>query len=495
MSRLAKIGDWFEQRLKIAPVVEATASHRVPSKSASWFYVFGSAALTVFMMQIFTGIMLALIYVPSAAEAWNSLQYLNHGVTLGWFLRAVHGWGSNFMVAIVLIHMVQVAMFGAYKFPRELTWIVGVFLLLMTLGMAFTGQVLRFDQDAYWGLGIGASICGRVPFVGAWVVHLLLGGPIIAGDTLSRFFAVHVFVIPGLLLAFVSVHLLMVLKLGINDWPMPGRVVRRSTYVQEYEDLTRKDGVPFVPDAVWKDMIFASFVIASVLACAAFFGPYGPSGQPDPTIVQTVPKPDYFFQWLYALLALLPPQMETVALLVGPVVILAWLILLPFFAGEGEKSWKRRPIAIVTIALTAVTLGTLTHFASYTPWSPIMDAWSGDPVPVQFLNGRSPLERQGAAIFQEKQCRNCHSIGGSGGLRGPTLDSVAVRMTHDQLVRQVVQGGGNMPAYGKNLNPAEVAALVSFLDTLHPANQPPARDAARQISEQSEHPATQTGKQ
>jgi len=480
MSRLAKIGDWFEQRLKIWPAVRETAEHRVPSKSASWFYVFGSAALTVFMLQIFTGIMLALIYVPSAGEAWNSLQYLNHGVTLGWFLRAVHGWGSNFMVAIVLIHMVQVAMFGAYKFPRELTWIVGIFLLLMTLGMAFTGQVLRFDQDAYWGLGIGASICGRVPFIGAWVVHLLLGGPIIAGDTLSRFFAFHVFVIPGLLIAFVSVHLLMVLKLGINDWPMPGRLVRRSTYVQEYEELTRKDGVPFVPDAVWKDMIFASVVIASVLACAAISGPYGPSGQPDPTIVQTVPKPDYFFQWLYALLALLPPQMETVALLVGPVVILAWLILLPFFAGEGEKSWKRRPIAVVTIALTAVALGTLTHYASYTPWSPVMDAWSGDPVPVQYLNGRSPLERQGAAIFQEKQCRNCHSIGGSGGLRGPNLDSVAVRMTHDQLVRQVVQGGGNMPAYGKNLNPAEVAAVVSFLDTLHPANQPPARDAAQE---------------
>ncbi|MGA2690397.1 MAG: cytochrome B6, partial [Candidatus Korobacteraceae bacterium] len=101
MSRLAKIGDWFEQRLKIWPMVQETAEHRVPTKSASWFYVFGSAALTVFMLQIFTGIMLALIYVPSAGEAWNSLQYLNHGVTLGWFLRAVHGWGSNFMVAIV----------------------------------------------------------------------------------------------------------------------------------------------------------------------------------------------------------------------------------------------------------------------------------------------------------------------------------------------------------------------------------------------------------
>lgn len=491
---LKKIGDWFEYRLKVEPVLKQTMEHPVPRASASWFYVFGSAALTVFILQIFTGIMLALIYVPAAGQAWHSLQYLNHGVPLGWFLRAAHGWGSNFMIAIVLIHMVQVAMFGAYKFPRELTWIVGVFLLLMTLGMAFTGQVLRFDQDAYWGLGIGAAICGRVPFIGAWVVHLLLGGPIIAGDTLSRFFALHVFVIPGLLIAFVSVHLLMVLKLGINEWPMPGRIVRRSTYVQEYEEMTHKDGMPFVPGAVWKDMFFTAIIIACVLACAAYFGPIGPNGQPDPTIIQTVPKPDYFFEWLYALLAYLPPEMETPALLIGPVVIIGFLVLLPFFAGEGEKSWKRRPIAVVTILLTAVALGTLTHLAGYTPWSPIMNAWSEDPVPVQYLNGRTPLERQGSAIFQEKQCRNCHSIGGSGGLRGPELDSVAVRKTHAQLVRQVLQGGGNMPAYGKNLNPAEVAALVAFLDTLHPANQPAARDAAAQMmSEDQPAPSATQG--
>ena len=494
MSRLEKIGIWLDERLQLSGVVRETATHPVPRKSASWFYVFGSAALTVFILQIFTGIMLALIYVPSAGEAWNSLQYLNHGITLGWFLRGVHGWGSNFMVAIVLVHMVQVALFGAYKFPRELTWIVGVFLLLMTLGMAFTGQVLRFDQDAYWGLGIGASICGRIPFIGAWVVHLLLGGPIIAGDTLSRFFALHVFVIPGLLIGFVSLHLLMVLKLGINEWPMPGRVVRRSTYLKEYHQMTHRDGVPFVPEAVWKDMFFSATIIVSVMACAAIFGPYGPNGPPDPAIIQTIPKPDFFFQWLYALLAFLPPQMETPALLIGPVVIIGFLVLLPFFAGEGEKSWKRRPVAVVTILLVAVVLGTLTQLASYTPWSPVMNAWSSDPVPVEYLNGRSPLEREGAAVFQGKQCRNCHSIGGSGGQRGPSLDSVAVRMTHDQLVRQVVQGGGNMPAYGKNLSPAEVAALVSFLNTLHPANQPPARNAAQEaIMHPDQHDANGDG--
>ncbi len=124
--------------------------------------------------------------------------------------------------------------------------------------MAFTGQVLRFDQDAYWGLGIGASITARTPVIGPYAVHLLLGGPIIAGATLSRFFALHVFVIPGLLIGFVSLHLLMVLKLGINEWPMPGRLIRRSTYVQEYHEDNTKDGMPFVPVAVWKDAFFSA---------------------------------------------------------------------------------------------------------------------------------------------------------------------------------------------------------------------------------------------
>ena len=479
MSGLKKIGDWFEQRLQLAGAIREATEHPVPRASASWWYVFGSAALTIFILQVFTGIMLALIYVPSAAEAWNSLQYLNHGVTLGWFLRAVHGWGSNFMVAVVLIHMCQVFLFGAYKFPRELTWIVGVFLLLMTLGMAFTGQVLRFDQDAYWGLGIGASITSRTPVLGPYLVHLLLGGPIIAGATLSRFFALHVFVIPGVLIAFVSLHLLMVLKLGINEWPMPGRIVRRSTYLREYHDMTHKDGIPFVPVAVWKDMFFSAAIILAVMACAAYFGPFGPSGYPDPTIVQTIPKPDFFFLWLYAMLALLPPSLETPALLIGPVIVIGLLILLPFFSGEGEKSWRRRPIAVVTLLLTAVALGTFTKLATYSPWSPVMDGWSGDPVPVGYLEGRTPLQRQGALVFQGKQCRNCHAIGGSGGKRGPELDRVATRMTRDQLVRQVIQGGGNMPAYGKNLSPSETTALVAFLKTLRPRGQAPARDASR----------------
>jgi ubiquinol-cytochrome c reductase cytochrome b subunit len=478
MRWLKSVGEWLDRRLQLGAVIRETALHRVPRKSASWWYVFGSASLTVFILQVVTGILLALIYVPSAGEAWNSLQTLNQNIALGWFIRALHGWGSNFMVALVLIHLVQVFLFGAYKYPREFTWVVGVFLLLMTLGMAFTGQVLRFDQDAYWGLGIGASIMSRTPLFGGWLVNLMLGGPIIAGATLSRFFALHVFVIPGMLIGLVGLHLLMVVKLGINEWPMPGRLVRRETYLKEYEELTQKDGVPFVPDAIWKDLIFAACILLAVAVCAVVFGPFGPTGQPDPTIIQTVPKPDFFFLWLYAALSVLPPQLETPFLLIAPVIGIALLLLVPFLSGEGEKSWRRRPIAVLTVLLLAVTLATLTKLATYTPWSPQMSAWSGAAVPAEYLQDRSPLERQGAVVFQEKQCRNCHALGGEGGQRGPALDAVATRLTEDQLIRQVLQGRGNMPAYGKNLSPPEVTALVSFLCTLHPAGQTPARDAS-----------------
>jgi ubiquinol-cytochrome c reductase cytochrome b subunit len=175
---------------------------------------------------------------------------------------------------------------------------------------------------------------------------------------------------------------------------------------------------------------------------------------------------------------LLPPQLETPFLLIAPVIGIALLLLVPFLSGQGEKSWRRRPIAVLTVLLLAVTLATLTKLATYTPWSPQMSAWSGAAVPAEYLQDRSPLERQGAVVFQEKQCRNCHALGGEGGQRGPALDAVATRLTEDQLIRQVLQGRGNMPAYGKNLSPPEVTALVSFLCTLHPAGQTQARDAS-----------------
>jgi ubiquinol-cytochrome c reductase cytochrome b subunit len=470
-----RVAEWFEERLQLKKLLGPSMTHPVPRTSASWWYVFGSATLIIFMLQIVTGICLALVYVPSTADAYASLEYLNYQQTLGWFLRAVHFWGSNFMVAMMSLHMIQVFLFGAYKYPRELTWVVGVFLFLCTLGMAFTGQVLRWDQDAYWGLGIGIAMIGRVPLIGAQLVHLVLGGPIIGAETLSRFFALHVFAIPGLLFGLVGLHLLMVLKLGINEWPMPGRLVARNTYRERYEEDVKRDGVPFFPVAAQKDIVFGGLVILAILLCAAILGPDGPNGPADPTLIRTVPRPDFYFLSLFALFALLPPYTETFLILVGPVVAIALLIALPFLAGTGEKSFRRRPVAVISVVMIALVLGVLSYLGDKSPWSPVMDAWSGAPMPIAYVKGRTPLQLQGALVLQNKQCRNCHSLGGEGGQRGPALDGIASRMTRDLLIRQVLQGGGNMPAYGKNLSPSEVTALVAFLDTLRSPHDAAAR--------------------
>lgn len=478
MPRMRALFDWVDQRLALSKLFASTAGHLVPANAGSWFYVFGSATLLCLIVQIVTGICLSLVYVPSASEAWTTLEYLNYEVPLGWYLRAVHYWGSNFMVALMSVHMAQVFLFGAYKFPRELTWVSGCILFLLTLGMAFTGQVLRWDQDAYWGVGIGMAIAARSPGIGEQLVHAVLGGPIIGAATLSRFYALHVFVLVGAILATVTLHLRLVLHNGINEFPDPAKPVDPATYREEYEELIRKTGVPFFPNAIGKDLFFGGVVLLAILGVAAWLGPSGPNGPPDPTLIQTSPRPDFYFLSVFAVAALLPPYTETFLILVGPVVGIALLFAIPFLERGGQKSPLRRPIACLSVIFVFLTIGSLAYLGQTSPWSPVMDAWSGLPLPKSALLGRSPLELAGAAVFQNKQCRNCHAVGGTGGERGPELDAVAVRLTGDQLIRQVLQGGGNMPAYGKQLSPAEVTALVAWLETLHPRYEPPARDQA-----------------
>ena len=154
-----------------------------------------------------------------------------------------------------------------------------------------------------------------------------------------------------MLIGLVGLHLWLVLRLGINEWPMPGRLVDRTTYRQRYEEEVQRDGVPFFPVAARKDMVGIAIVIAGVVVCAALFGPHGPRGVPDPTLINTVPRPDFYFLALFALFALLPPWTETAILLVGPIVAIGLLLALPFLSGTGEKSWRRRPVAVVSVLL------------------------------------------------------------------------------------------------------------------------------------------------
>jgi ubiquinol-cytochrome c reductase cytochrome b subunit len=168
-------------------------------------------------------------------------------------------------------------------------------------------------------------------------------------------------------------------------------------------------------------------------------------------------------------------------MLVVPVLGIVAMLLLPLFASQGERNWARRPVAGLSVSVIAVALGVFTRLGTYTPWSPIMNAWTSDPVPPQYLENRTPLEREGALVLQDKQCRNCHSLGGEGGLRGPALDAIASRMTEDQIIRQVLQGGGNMPAFGNALNPSETTALTRFLMTLRGNDLAPAIDASHNL--------------
>jgi ubiquinol-cytochrome c reductase cytochrome b subunit len=481
---LSAVGNWFDARLRVRSTLLPMMRHPIPREAAGpmgWWYVFGSASMTLLLLQILTGIGLALVYVPAADKAYDSLLYLNYEEPLGWFLRALHYYAGSGMVVLVLAHMTQVFLHGAYKYPRELTWCLGVFLLLCTLGMFLTGQILRWDPDAYWGLGVGGSMAGRVPVAGPWLVRQLFGGPVIGGDSLSRFFSLHVFVIPGALLFFLAVHLWLVLKCGISAPPVPGQVVDPKTYEAAYEDKL-KSGVPFLGDAMLKDALFSSLAVIVVVVLAAVLGPKGPTGPPDPTLPGANPRPEWPFLWLFGLLSLSPPASETFVILVLPVLLVGVLFLVPFVSNRGERAPSRRPVAVLAVVVIYTVLGVLTYQGVTSPWSPEMTAWSGDPVPEDLVRHSSPVTLQGSLVFQNKDCRNCHALEGSGGRRGPDLTAVGTRLTRDQLIDQVsngTPGGGNMPAYGKQVSPAEMAVLVEFLTSLRPEGAPAAEPATR----------------
>lgn len=473
------VANWLDQRLAVRETLLPMLRHPVPRSiegPMGWWYVFGSATMTFLTLQIVTGIGLALVYIPAADRAYDSLLFLDYEQPLGWFLRALHYYAGSGMVVMLLVHVTQVFLQGAYKYPRELTWLVGVVLLLCTMGMFFTGQILRWDPDAYWGLAVAGSMAGRVPVIGPWVVEMVLGGPVIGGDSLSRFFTLHVFVIPGALLSFLAVHLWLVLKCGISDPPRPGKIVNPATYDAEYHEEL-KSGVPFLGDAILKDILFSSLAVMVVVAIAAVVGPKGPTGPPDPTLGGANPRPEWPFLWLFALLSLSPPAIETFIILVFPVLVVLALFAVPLISNRGERAPSRRPAAVLLVIVIYSVLGVLTYEGVTAPWSPDMTAWSGDPMPARIVRESSPARLMGAAVFQYKNCRNCHALDGVGGRRGPDLTTVGTRLTRDQLIDQVsngTPGGGNMPAYGKQMSPAEMTVLVNFLVHLRPAGQPAA---------------------
>jgi quinol-cytochrome oxidoreductase complex cytochrome b subunit len=208
---------WLDERLGLKTIYETVLDRKVPK--VNWWFTLGSASLFLFLLQGITGIMLTVYYIPSPDHAYDSIQYIMTGVSYGWLIRGVHHWGASLMVLIVFFHMLRTFFFGAYKYPREFTWVTGVLLLLLTLGMGFTGYLLPWNQRAYWATTVATSIAGTVPFIGNFINQALRGGMDLSAVTLARFFSVHIWWFPAMIGALIGVHLYMVIRLGISSVP------------------------------------------------------------------------------------------------------------------------------------------------------------------------------------------------------------------------------------------------------------------------------------
>jgi len=456
-----RIYGWLDERLGISQVVLPVIAHPVP-RGVDWWYVFGSATLAAFIFQIITGVALAMAYVPAPTSAYASLNFITHDAVLGSLIRGIHYFGASAMVILIFVHLAHEFLAGSYKFPRELNWLTGVLLLFLTLGMAFTGQLLRWDQNAYWAVVVAAEQAGRTPLIGNWLTQLVIAGQTVGGATLTRFYAIHVFLLPALMFLLLGVHLYLVIHLGISEPPKAGQPVDPATYQEHYERILKEDGEPFFPDAAWKDVVFALAVGVIVVALAIFVGPAHLGPVADPTIVKADPRPDWYFLWYFALLALIPPNIENVFIIGFPTIVAILLIVLPFFANKGERSPARRPWAVGIVLMAAISLGVLIREGDVAPWSP---NFSPGPIPTSITAHLSPSAQRGVVVFEAKGCHDCHMVAGTGGQRGPDLTHIGA-LTRPQLITRVINGGNNMPAYGGNISPQDLSDLVDFLQSL-----------------------------
>ncbi len=461
MKKLQNLLQWLNDRTGLGDMIGPMAVHPVPP-GAKWKYVFGSAILAVFALQVVTGIGLATTYVSSTGGAYQSLQYITDKAPLGAVLRGMHYWGASAMVVLVGIHLLRVFLTGSYKFPRELNWMSGVLLLGLTLALAFSGQILRWDQNAVWSLVVGAEQAGRVPLIGSWLAHFVMGGDVVGAYTLSRVFAVHVFVLPILLMGLVGLHLQLVLRNGVSEPPEPGSKVEPATYRSEYHDMLQRQGVPFWPEAAWRDSVFALAVILIVLLLAYFVGPAALDNPPDPSLINALPRPDWYFWWLFALLALLPHSLENYIIVLLPLVAGVILISIPLVSNRGERHPMRRPLAVGMVIFAIAVIGALTLAGWHVNWSPRFDA---SPLTAEIIGASSGSTYEGAMVFNERGCLYCHAIAGHGGKRGPDLTWVADRLTRDQMTLRILNGAYNMPVYGAILSTTETEDLLDFLAT------------------------------
>ncbi|TMB63736.1 MAG: c-type cytochrome [Chloroflexi bacterium] len=455
---------WLELRLELKDTLRPLLAHPIPRAldgRVGWFYVLGISVLTAFVIQVVSGVALAITYVPSSESAYDSLKFITDSAALGRFIRGVHWFGACAMVLLIVAHVTRVFLMGAYKFPREINWLSGSLLFLATLLMAFTGQTLRWDQDAFWSLVVGAEQAARTPLIGDPLTRLIVGGYAVSGATVSRVFATHVFVVPGAIALLVLLHVYLVVKRGVSEPPRADEPVDRA-YMERYEALVKR-GLPYFPYAAWRDAAAAAIVLGVVTVLALVVGPPQLGAPPDPSIVVADPRPDWFFIGYFTILALMPKGAEAVLIIGIPAIIMAFLFLLPFARPFGQRHPLRRPLAL-TAAVVFIGGYTALTFAGYQAyWVPLR--LEGALLPASVTGGLSGAPAVGARLFIDRSCWSCHMIDGSGGRRGPDLTHVAARLSEDRLITRIASGGPGMPDYAAILSKDELANLVAFLGT------------------------------
>lgn len=461
MGKLEKIWKWVDKKSGFSVNLLPIMRHPVPP-GAKWSYVFGSATLFCFILQVVTGVGLSLLYQPSASDAYQSLEFITNQSPLGNLLRGIHYFGASAMIIFVGIHMIRVYITAAYKYPRTMTWVSGVFLLLATIGMGFTGQLLRWDSNGVWSTVVAAEMMGRIPFIGKYVAQFMLGGNTIGGQTLSRFYAYHVFIIPGIIFLFIGYHLMMVLHHGISEPPKAGRLVDPKTYKKWYNNMLKQKGVPFWPDAAWRDVTFGTLVVLGIVLFALFLGPPELTKPPDPSTIAATPKPDWYMLAFFAIMALMPHSIEGYVMFLGPLLTVGILLVLPFLSKKGERSALRRPWAIFGTVCVVVAVMAFLSAGIAANWSPDFNT---KPLPATAVKPNHPLIRKGAHLFYIRGCQYCHRINGHGGKKGPNLSHVGHSLSVQQLKVRIVNGGEDMPAYGGILSKSELHAIVQFLKT------------------------------
>jgi len=354
-----QVVDWLDERLDLSGVRHFVAEKGVPVHAQKVWYYLGGMTLFLFAVQVFTGILLLLYYRPSSAEAYESVQFIVTQVEFGWLIRNIHSWSANLLIGLAFAHFFSVFFLKSYRKPRELTWVTGMLLLFLMLAFGFSGYLLPWNELSFFATKVGTGIAGAVPFVGKFALRLLRGGDDVTGATLSRFYGLHVAVLPALTTALVAGHLLLVQRQGMS---VPLDVERRMKSGERIEQM------PFFPNYILRDVL-AWYVVVAVLAALAAFYPWELGTKADPfAVVPAGIRPEWYFLATFHTLKLLPSHVlgfegERLGVIGFGIAAIA-LVLVPFLdrrASRGERS----PLFTVLAAVALVYLVAFTIIGHY----------------------------------------------------------------------------------------------------------------------------------